>query len=555
MKTRSLQCHQIPEEQDEDGKVLRHHDANLDTNSGKDCIVIDDHRSRSSQDRSMGQETSTSDQALAQVARESEPSNVTEFKFQFGHPTTDYVFGSTSTVLRPTVPDVEQQEWKDVLLGHWVDTKVADVNKKHAVTGFLDSRGSLRMRIQPYTQEGQSLAPEHPSHGPHRRQVALEHVVLSDHLVGLDLSQLKDYVRTHSRTGTAETKERDAGAGESAIGEQPCRRKEVSFQNNSERVPAVIPEVEERQQPRSLISAPKRRKESHSFTPILPASTENPSWPLPLLTNSVTTDHSRIRPNSLPGSTLTSIYVGRWKKSVWCAVYGVLGQNKTFGFGVKENRANMPFTNDDLVSTSSMLWIPYEEVIPKLLLQNFNHQEVMQYCLVRQHQIDLGETPAETADNEIAAAHEVQLLAANISLRPSSSTNETLIKSSQVGLGSQNEAKVGSSEASMQASHVSGVEVAKTTSTEPVGGICLAGTYPSRTEHHPVHKERDGEAIKAHMCTKKHASQGAKIDDQVEYKRKATGPFKGNLVSRGTIVNVNGDDYIEYRVLAKASFL
>lgn len=46
----------------------------------------------------------------------------------------------------------------------------------------------------------------------------------------------------------------------------------------------------------------------------------------------------------------------------------------------------------------------------------------------------------------------------------------------------------------------------------------------------------------------------AKVYDGVKYERKATGPFKGKLVSQGTIISIDGEDHVEYRVLTKPSF-
>lgn len=37
----------------------------------------------------------------------------------------------------------------------------------------------------------------------------------------------------------------------------------------------------------------------------------------------------------------------------------------------------------------------------------------------------------------------------------------------------------------------------------------------------------------------------------VKYERKADGPFAGKLVSSGTIITIDGEDYVEYKVLAK----
>lgn len=46
----------------------------------------------------------------------------------------------------------------------------------------------------------------------------------------------------------------------------------------------------------------------------------------------------------------------------------------------------------------------------------------------------------------------------------------------------------------------------------------------------------------------------AKIYDGIKYERKAAGPFMGKLVSQGVIINIDGEDYVEYRVLTKPSF-
>ncbi|KHE80724.1 hypothetical protein GE21DRAFT_3521, partial [Neurospora crassa] len=46
----------------------------------------------------------------------------------------------------------------------------------------------------------------------------------------------------------------------------------------------------------------------------------------------------------------------------------------------------------------------------------------------------------------------------------------------------------------------------------------------------------------------------AKMYAGIKYERKSSGPFEGKLVSQGTIINIDGEDYVEYRVLTKPSF-
>ncbi|KAG4278725.1 hypothetical protein FPRO04_13795 [Fusarium proliferatum] len=49
-------------------------------------------------------------------------------------------------------------------------------------------------------------------------------------------------------------------------------------------------------------------------------------------------------------------------------------------------------------------------------------------------------------------------------------------------------------------------------------------------------------------------AEDVKMYAGVKYERKTRGPFHGKLVSQGTIINIDGEDYVEYRVLAKPSF-
>jgi hypothetical protein len=50
------------------------------------------------------------------------------------------------------------------------------------------------------------------------------------------------------------------------------------------------------------------------------------------------------------------------------------------------------------------------------------------------------------------------------------------------------------------------------------------------------------------------APDDSKTFGGVKYERKQNGPFAGKLVSQGTIISIDGEDYVEYRVLTKPSF-
>ncbi|KAG9257529.1 uncharacterized protein F5Z01DRAFT_671125 [Emericellopsis atlantica] len=49
-------------------------------------------------------------------------------------------------------------------------------------------------------------------------------------------------------------------------------------------------------------------------------------------------------------------------------------------------------------------------------------------------------------------------------------------------------------------------------------------------------------------------AEDVKVYDNIKYERKHHGPFFGKLVSPGNLINIDGEDYVEYRVLTKPSF-
>ncbi|ORY60036.1 uncharacterized protein BCR38DRAFT_52565 [Pseudomassariella vexata] len=49
-------------------------------------------------------------------------------------------------------------------------------------------------------------------------------------------------------------------------------------------------------------------------------------------------------------------------------------------------------------------------------------------------------------------------------------------------------------------------------------------------------------------------SDDIKMHEGMRYERKQTGPFAGKLVSQGVIISIDGEDYVEYRVLTKPTF-
>ncbi|EFY93150.1 hypothetical protein MAC_00933 [Metarhizium acridum CQMa 102] len=94
---------------------------------------------------------------------------------------------------------------KGVPLGTWIDSQVLQDDRKHAVTGFIDTVGLLQTHVLPETKHGESLAEEYPlPPGSGRCWIRFSKIKFSKHLHGLDHLQIKEYIRILSEYREAE---------------------------------------------------------------------------------------------------------------------------------------------------------------------------------------------------------------------------------------------------------------------------------------------------------------------------------------------------------------
>ncbi|KAG6004097.1 hypothetical protein E4U43_000794 [Claviceps pusilla] len=535
----------------------------------------------------------------------------------------------SSTKPKPNRQSLGGPGVKGVLLGTWRDSIVPEEERKHAVIGFIDVRDRLRTRIQPYTKEGESLAGEYPlPPGPGGSWVTFDRVIFSDHLVGLDHFQVKEYTRLRSDVAPEETEGQRMLAEAAAVREAIRRVKENPALENPTQPPALAYGLEVPEQISSAARPdPKRRRVSGGFAAINPAPQEPVlEQCLPAPQHTLASHQGRFSIDPLPGTRPTRILIGHWKPSSEPdpkdrhAVYGILGQNDMFRVKVVRETRDGRFVDGNFPSGAGALWIPYEEVEFEPHLRALNRQEVKEYCRVRQYQLDHGETTPERIENETKAVYEAQTRAGTMPYRqPHNVTVPTFTASPQgdddringrlpynghelrqsrrteprpirasIGDGDYRPNRVHSAEAA---------ERAERTSALARREIARAEAAQGRADRHAIHRERvaadaahAAAAIAAGAASNmpmdhhhngngrmlfhesedmqrlnkiwarqetlriKSGSDDAKIYDGVKYERKATGPFMGKLVSQGTIINIDGEDYVEYRVLTKPTF-
>ncbi|KAL6881790.1 hypothetical protein HDV57DRAFT_78089 [Trichoderma longibrachiatum] len=537
---------------------------------------------------------------------------------------------------------------RGVVLGHWRDSTIPDIEQRHIVIGFIDSRERLRTRIQPYTLTNEPISSDYPMPpGPGGSWVTFERVIFSKHLVGLDHFQIKEYVRL--RTDSKEETEEERKAAEIAAVNEAIRRvkENPAFDNPTTQPPmAYGAELPESAFTTGRPDA-KRRRVSGGFAAINTGGSNSPPERSPLLPSQPALQprpaHVPKLHGPLPGTRPTRILLGYWRGSSEedprdrHAVYGILGQNDMFRVKVVRETRDGRFVDGNFPSGAGALWIQYEEVEFEPHLKPLQRAEIKEYCRVRQYQLDQGELPEDRVGNEIRAVQEAQARAGSgyrhvhqpiapyqpIAADDADLTNRSEVNGAQpeVRQSRRNESRATprqsfnendvrqprayaeqepsrpdsrpDSRATNRSQNTDGVERAHALARREIARVEAA---QGRADRHAMHRERaaalvaDAAAAAAAAVVAsaplqspatngrppfhesedmqrlnkvwarqetlrlKAGAEDAKVYDGVKYERKTNGPFMGKLVSQGTIINIDGEDYVEYRVLTKPSF-
>ncbi|KAI1411294.1 hypothetical protein F5Y13DRAFT_201498 [Hypoxylon sp. FL1857] len=312
----------------------------------------------------------------------------------------------------------------------------------------------------------------------------------------------------------------------------------------------------------------------------------------------------------------TRILVGVWSKSSPVdnddkhAVYGILGANDMFRVKLVRETKDGRFIDDNFPPGAGALWISYDEVIFLEHLKDLTRPEIKEYVRIRQTQIDAGETKDEKVANETKAVHEAQMRAPAIAASPgrpliqghathaapilsSNATREDIRESHELRQPRRDVAS--RSVEPLQASRYPHPEVeirqaSRHASTDPIERVqgyanrevarmeavqlrtdrhqasrnAMANPAPTVNMHDTRRDFNDNLQRMNHVWraqenmrmgpTNGNGNADVIMHGSIKYERKQNGPFKDRLVSQGTIINIDGEDYVEYRVLTKPSF-
>ncbi|KFA74662.1 hypothetical protein S40288_03188 [Stachybotrys chartarum IBT 40288] len=300
------------------------------------------------------------------------------------------------------------------------------------------------------------------------------------------------------------------------------------------------------------------------------------------------------------------------------AVYGILSQNEMFRVKLVRETRDGRYVDGNFPLGAGGLWIQWDEVAFDSHLKGLDRNEIKEYCRIRQYQLDHGESPEERRKNEEFAVKEAKLRASLPALKLANNAKPQALAPAAAREGPEadesidqpeDEAGLGGQELQHPRRALSRVEPRPTRHSlneaeHPAGGrgprgdalertaalaqreIARIEAAQGRADRNAGQRERAAAAattasspdltngvngkVQLHETADlqrlnevwarqenlrmRATSEDAKIYCGIKYERKTTGPFMGKLVSQGTIINIDDEDYVEYRVLTKPSF-
>ncbi|KAI1632451.1 hypothetical protein F4809DRAFT_653302 [Biscogniauxia mediterranea] len=480
-------------------------------------------------------------------------------------PVTHYPKRKRASILLEDVDDIEAVRLggkqrhgtggaKNVILGYWRDSQTPSVKGKHAVIGFMDIRDRLRTRIQNVTRDGTlintRLFPVPP--GPGGSWVTFERIVFEPHLVGLDHNEVKEYVKIRADVPLESDPEAREKAERAAV-EEAKRRLEANPPPDTAQPPPMAYGLE---MPEINPNRPEvKRRRRPALTP------QAPQPPTPIV-------QSQAPPqalDNLAGKRPTRILVGCWGKSSAedprdkHAVYGILGANDMF----RVKLGNFP---------NGAVFLPH--------LRNLSRPEMKEYV----------RTEEERVANETRAVYEAQSRATAISRAhagpmererddgqdmaksepPSSVLPRNDGTSPRLPYPPESDMRQGSRLPSsdplervqdLATREVARMEAVQLRNDRHESNRMMALDPTESRRQFQENRVRMQQAWDKQEQNRMRAgsergvnSDDAKVHMGIKYERRQNGPFSGKLVSQGTIISIDGEDYVEYRVLTKPTF-
>ena len=450
----------------------------------------------------------------------------------------------------PSSKRVKKQspQMRGVIIGVWRDSDQHKDEDKHVIYGFIDIHDRLRTRIYGMNRRGEELIANIPT-GAGGCWVTFPRVIFDSHLATLNSAEIKEYVKIRSEASPeANEQEKQEADAKAVLKARAIVAAQESASPGSK--PVVHRQSLGRTAGQNRQSLPRQPlNHTPSFKAVNAANIQTPK----------SSPFSESKPNG--------VLLGYWADSDEPlmedkhAVFGVLGGSDCFRVKVARMTRDGRFVDGNFPVGAGALWLHYDKVIFEPQLQGMTRPEIKEYVRLRQRDMENRESEKERKLNEARAIKLAKEVVANEGLNSGveqsrRASPELEIRHSARSLASRQQVEA---EAVAEKTRKEKAEARERQTEKTRREVAMAEAVVQEAAQQEL-RNNIKKLNKVWVAQQAATLPGAAPSDEVKYhhgikyERKQNGPFQGKLVSAAQILSIDGEDYVEYRVLTKPSF-
>ena len=434
---------------------------------------------------------------------------------------------------------------RGVIIGVWRDSDQPDDTDKHVIFGFIDIHDRLRTRIYAMNRRGEELISNIPT-GAGGCWVTFPRIIFDQHLKSLNSAEIKEYVKVRSESKPETTAEEREEANMKAV---------LKAVTNAAALESGTPKPVVHRQ--SLGRQSGNNRQSLGSTPGFKAVNA---------ANIQTPKASPFAEAAKPSGVLLGYWSGSDEPRLEDkhAVFGVLGGSDCFRVKVARITRDGRYVDGNFPIGAGALWLHYDQVILDSPLQGMTRPEIKEYVRIRQ-QDQPHESEKDRKANEQRAIREAKEFVASESMhngvdtgRPSPEMEVRHSARSELRMAAkqQAEAEAAAERLRKEKTEARERQNEKTRKEVAMAEAVIQEAAQAELKNNLKKLNKVWVAQQAAIPGSSSAppSDEVKYHNGIKYERKQHGPFQGKLVSSAQILSIDGEDYVEYRVLTKPSF-
>ncbi|KAH9224567.1 hypothetical protein DL95DRAFT_378209 [Leptodontidium sp. 2 PMI_412] len=446
---------------------------------------------------------------------------------------------------------------RGVIIGVWRDSDQPDDEDKHVIFGFIDIHDRLRTRIYGMNRRGEEVIGNAPT-GAGGCWVTFERVIFDSHLAKLSPAEVKEYVKIRSETKPELTQQERDEADAKAV----LKAKEAVAQQEAA-LPGGKPVVHRPSLSRQSFNRQSLPRQSLHKTPSFQAVNA--------------ADLQTPKASPLAENKPHGVLLGYWSESDEPrvedkhAVYGVLSETDCFRVKVQRLTRDGRYVDGNFPVGAGALWLSYKKVVLEPHLSSLSRPEVKEYVRIRQREQENRESDKERRANELKAAHQAKInvaekgldTGADVPASPELEIRHSARSENRVSARHQAEAEAAAERVRKEKAEARERQHEKTRKEVALAEAIIQESAQMELKNNLKKLNKVWIAQQAATTTPRASvppgpsevvDSEVKYHHGIKYERKQNGPFQGKLVSQAQILSIDGEDYVEYRILTKPSF-